>query len=75
MQSCPFPFTYAMGAVWIGHELELLIVFYHLIQKHFTIVVMNIVIPRAVNVEQITPEILYIGYGRAVDKILPVLLR
>ena len=70
-----FTFPNAMSTVWIGHELKLLIVFYHLVQKHFTIVVVNIVIPGAVDIKEITPEILHIGNGRAVDKILPVLLR
>ena len=59
-----------MRPVRIRHELKQLVILDQRIQQPLRILVMHIVIPRPVNIQQIAPQILSIGDRRARQKIL-----
>jgi hypothetical protein len=46
-------FKNAMSAVGIGHELKNLVIIYQLIQQHFCITIMYVIIPHTINIKQL----------------------
>ncbi len=51
------PFINGMGTVWIFHKLKGLIVLDQLIEQHFGIVVMHIVISASMDIQQVSLQI------------------
>ena len=72
MPCCTFSLTDAVASVGIRHELKLLVVFDQFILQQFSILIMHIVIPSSMDVQQITAEIFGMGDGRTFNKIFPV---
>ena len=69
MFGCSRPFIYGMGPVGIFHKLKGLIVFHQLIEQHFRIVVVDIVIPAAMYIQQVSLQFASIGNRRSFDVI------
>lgn len=62
MLACALSFRKAVRPVWIRHEGENFIVFDQFVDQHFSIAVMNIVIARAVDKQEIAFQISGIFY-------------
>src|SRR5215217_511584 len=75
MSGCSLSFADTVRTVWIRHELKYLIMFDQLINKHFCVLVMYIVIAGAMNVEQISTQVFSVGNRRAFNKVFSVFLR
>ena len=63
MFGCAFSFTDAVASVGVRHELKLLVVLDQFILQHFGILVMHVVIPGTMDVQQIAPEVFCMGDG------------
>ena len=75
MFGCAFSLTDAVASVGVRHELKLLVVLYQFILQQFGILVVHVVIPSTMDIQQIAPEIFCMGDGRTLHKIFAVFLR